>query len=111
MQQVQPLIEPGPQRRRCDPDCGPPHDQEIWRQLRVSGNLDVGVNAVIPIRITATINPPLSSPRAAPRKRSNPLRPASFINQRAMRPAAAEEQNHRKEDDEKTEYLSQPQVL
>ena len=45
------------------------------------------MNAVIPIRTTATTNPPFTTPNKAPRKRSKPLNPTAFISLRAILPA------------------------
>ena len=68
-------------------------------------------NAVIPIKITATISPPLASPKTAPRKRSKLLSPASFITHRATLAAKPNRSATTEEDYEKAKNLSQPRVL
>jgi len=64
------------------------------------------VNAVIPIRTTATTKPALQDPQHAPRKRSNPLRPAAFINLRATLPAMLNRIRIKKKMMRKTENIS-----
>jgi hypothetical protein len=84
MEQIETLIETGAQLGGSEPNRSPADGQEVGRQLRIPQyRAEAGSNAVMPIRITATINPPFSSPKTAPRKRSKPLSPDCFITQRA----------------------------